>query len=70
MVADIGVRICIDPAIEHVRERCRLSAATGEVPLQHDDQDEVLFVGKVGDVLGDDGAPFGTCVPGDGSVVG
>jgi hypothetical protein len=70
VVADIGVRIRLDPAIEDVREFCRLSAAAGEVLLQHDDQDEVSFVGEVGDVLGDDGASFGTCVPGDRSVVG
>jgi hypothetical protein len=37
MVADVGVRIRRDPAVEHVRERCRLGAAAGEVLLQHDD---------------------------------
>jgi hypothetical protein len=70
VVADIRVRIRLDPAIEHVRECCRLGAAAGQVLLQHDDQDEVSFVGKVGDVLGDDGASFGTCVPRDRCVVG
>jgi hypothetical protein len=70
MVADIGVRIRLDPAIEHVRERCRLGAAAREVLLQDYNQHEALFVGKVGDVLRYHGAPVGTCVPGDRSVVG
>jgi hypothetical protein len=70
VVADIGLRIGLEPAIEHVRECCRLGAAGGQVLFQHDDKDEVSFVGKVGDVLGDDGASFGTCVPGDRCVVG
>jgi hypothetical protein len=70
VVADIRIRIRLDPAIEHVREHGRLSAAAGEVLLQHDDQDEVPFVDEIGDVLRDHGASFRTCVPGDRRVVG
>jgi hypothetical protein len=70
MVADIGLRIRLDPAIAHVRERYCLGAAAREVLLQDYDQHEALFVGKVSDVLGDHGAPVGTCVPGDRSDVG
>jgi hypothetical protein len=36
VVADIGLRIRLDPAIEHIRERRHLSAAAGQVLLQHD----------------------------------
>lgn len=54
VLADVGLRVGLDPAIEQFGEPVWLRTAAREVSLEDDDQHEVSLTGEVGRVLGHD----------------
>jgi hypothetical protein len=55
VVAEVGIREIVRPAVENPGQGSRLSATRWQVSLQYEHQDDVSLRSKISHVLGDDG---------------
>jgi len=69
MVAEIGIRDVLRPAVENPGQSGSLPAARRQVPLQDEHQDDIALRGEVRHILGDDSPAIGPGRRGDLRVV-
>src|SRR5262252_5024269 len=70
VVAEVGIGMILCPPVECPGESRCLSASLREVLVEHEDEDQIMLCGVVGDVLGNDSPPFSSRGRRDGRVVG